>query len=95
MSLTPWPGTAPDAAKDINPIIPELFIKCFHDYSATEELSSFIFPSSMNGLKGSTKIESHTLPSHGIMSDRRLDAQAVNYIWNIPADSRTNVIKLR
>ena len=50
----PWPGTALNMARDINTSIPELFIKCFHDYPTVEELSAFMFHSSMKDIRDST-----------------------------------------
>ena len=64
----PWPVTA------LN------IVKCFHDYPTVKELSAFIFHSNMKGLWDSTvgntvlhevnsrlrRIESHTMPGHGI-----------------------------
>ena len=36
------------------PVIPGMFVKCFHDYPAVKESSAFIFHSSMKGLGDST-----------------------------------------
>ena len=76
----PWTGTALNTAKDINTSIPKLFIKYFHDCPTVEEVSAFIFYSRLKGLRDSIvgntvlhevnsrqwKIESHTVPVHGI-----------------------------
>ena len=46
-----WLDMALNTAKNMNTSIPDLFIKCFHDYPAVENLSAFIFHSSMKGLR--------------------------------------------
>ena len=70
-----WPSTALRAAKHIKNSNPDqTMIKCFHDYPTVQELSTFIFPSSMEGFKDSTAGNTvlHEASSHSLEELGRL-----------------------